>query len=762
MSKGTTTTTKNARVPDASRVYDYLYDPNYTVSSQRDHTRTMIKAATKPDMWMQVPRNVNMFSALNHFPRVDVRLKASDPVPPFVDKTWQGRGSQLYQEMENYSRQTYDPNFMLPKRVFAKDSIEGSTRYRYFRRPIIPYITSVAPEVILAKPSVESTMDSMQSTTESATRTIGTQSMYRESESQTDPYTPEYTVKPGTNHEILTLANCSYNQGLPAGLAEIEMIERARARRAWEASLPPLSEPGAFDQRRRMMEEMELMDWREREEEIERLQSRRLEVLADMLKKREDETEKANNERIERIWQARLKEKQGAMERIEKKRIKGMRHIKRDQQVDTYLSLGGGIGRRSTKNKSSRRCIISDYANHSSFVWAPTMRNGVFQDKDAARYKYDTDDLNSFEKLVELEQSLPQFVLKPQVRAPVPGAKKAKTPKERRERVIQAQLAQMELALKAKRNTDPVPEKPLKYCIRIEKPPVRPKTPSVPDPAVNDERRTQAIVLLQRLIRGRAVQNNVFNGKERRLELIAEIRSTHILQESKDVPIEDIVTARAHTIKEMQQKKESEGNARADLEAVKSELRGKAVGDTLSFLSKELVRLQEQRRISAMVALAERQRRMREAEESGRREEEVKRRTEQDEIFRQVMKVHQGTVETYLERILMDSLERTTDEEARSYINDQAGSINKVITEMDKVQTPEKVVTDLVHAFLLPEVEKQTLRQKVTYDQHKFLMASHLALKEGVNKADVKLAAEAEDADRLRTLQEKKEIEEAE
>ena len=45
------------------------------------------------------------------------------------------------------------------------------------------------------------------------------------------------------------------------------------------------------------------------------------------------------------------------------------------------------------------------------------------------------------------------------------------------------------------------------------------------------------------------------------------------------------------------------------------------VGQTLDFLSKELVRLQEERRLHAFALLAERQRRAREAEESQRRDE---------------------------------------------------------------------------------------------------------------------------------------------
>ena len=42
----------------------------------------------------------------------------------------------------------------------------------------------------------------------------------------------------------------SVGHGLPAGLAEVEIIERARAKRAWEATLPPLSDMSQIEKRR--------------------------------------------------------------------------------------------------------------------------------------------------------------------------------------------------------------------------------------------------------------------------------------------------------------------------------------------------------------------------------------------------------------------------------------------------------------------------------------------------------------------------------
>ena len=66
---------------------------------------------------------------------------------------------------------------------------------------------------------------------------------------------------------------------------------------------------------------------------------------------------------------------------------------------------------------------------------------------------------------------------------------------------------------------------------------------------------------------------------------------------------------------------------------------GREVGQQLDYLNQELVRFKEERRIHAMVMLAERQRSMREAEEKGKREEEEKRRATQDEMYRQIVQV---------------------------------------------------------------------------------------------------------------------------
>lgn len=133
--------------------------------------------------------------------------------------------------------------------------------------------------------------------------TVGVQTDYRESEAQTDPYSPDYVVQPGaTPSELLHLAALTWGRsihtsqgliganhsgfpllipitfiicgpigsGLPVGLREIEMIQRAHAKQAWKATLPPLDDLNQLDKRRKMMEEMEVQEWAFREAEIQK------------------------------------------------------------------------------------------------------------------------------------------------------------------------------------------------------------------------------------------------------------------------------------------------------------------------------------------------------------------------------------------------------------------------------------------------------------------------------------------------------------
>ncbi len=124
----------------------------------------------------------------------------------------------------------------------------------------------------------------------------------------------------------------------------------------------------------------------------------------------------------------------------------------------------------------------------------------------------------------------------------------------------------------------------------------------------------------------------MYEGKQENLVLIYEVTSTHALQTCDQTHTK----LQKQKVLALQRQRHVTKERDEMIDQVLQELEGEAVSDMLDFLSKELIRLQEERRIHAFAMLAERQRRMREAEESGLRQVEERRRREEDEIFKQV------------------------------------------------------------------------------------------------------------------------------
>lgn len=60
--------------------------------------------------------------------------------------------------------------------------------------------------------------------------------------------------------------------GLPAGVAEVEMIERLRNRRSWSETLPPSGDRCYGERRIRLIESIERQEWVVREQEISQIQ----------------------------------------------------------------------------------------------------------------------------------------------------------------------------------------------------------------------------------------------------------------------------------------------------------------------------------------------------------------------------------------------------------------------------------------------------------------------------------------------------------
>ncbi|XP_029876852.1 cilia- and flagella-associated protein 91 isoform X4 [Aquila chrysaetos chrysaetos] len=663
------------------RTCDCPYDPLYTLSSEKDHSKSNVHIQLVGDKVVKAPMLRSMFSSLIHFPGHNLCLEGKDPVPPFIDRRWRGRAQQRLEALQKLA--AAQSSLQIPQIVYEDPEVSGRNRYKYFARPLIPSNKLLPLNVAYAMAKTEPYVHS--ATRDSKVfgpklRTLGTQTDYRDGETQTDPYSPEYVVPSGSVPELLTLATLTWGRGLPAGLAEVEMIERAREKRAWEATLPTMDSTSQITKRRKMMDDMERKEWAFREQEIEKLQEVRLEVLKKLLQRREKNQNELDAKRLDDHWQNHQKAKEEKIKKI---------------QHDCALMLRKLIAKRkNVMGKLERRDIIKEYTDFASQTYAPLSRIGYFPDNHSECYVVKNFYLNTFAGLCELEASLPDSFTQAKIKAPKPKYTTTKTGFIKRSARLEVELAQVHQALLERKNKIKEPKKPLRFLEKVEKPVPRPPTPIMENPSIEEEETELAVICLQKLLRGRAIQNMLSSMEN------------HLAREE-----------------------------------------GRALANIFDFLSKELVRLQEERKIHAFVMLAERQRRMREAEESGRRQVEERRRQEEDEIFRQVVKVHQSTIDSYLEDIILSSMEDTAEEQAREEIQRMAVEINDIAYEMESRRTrlqSEEIVAELVYDFLIPEAEKMFIREKVRQSQRKHIYAAHQIIHGGTERVLADLALHQE------------------
>ncbi|ORZ37970.1 solute carrier, TRAMD3 or PAT1-domain-containing protein [Catenaria anguillulae PL171] len=756
----------------ASRPQDYLYDPLYTVSCYNDHVKAWSSAQNVRAVIL--PNYDNMFSQVATHPphSVEIRVSRVDP----------NLGHNRYVPL--------DPN----------PQVTGTNRFKYFRRPLIPYTENPGGQLVYVKQQQHADTVGLASTAvtpgtaadaAAATATgftgspgkpvsVGVQTMYRESGAQTDPYSPEYilaSTSTSTRPEILALAHLKHGQGLPAGLQEVEMIERARAKREWEKTLPAVTDDASFQRRLRMMEAMELSEWAEREKEIKRLQDRRLAVLAAALDKRNRENESQAAAKMHAIWQRKLAEKDALRAKMDVRRVKELRKLQEK--------------RKQVEGRLKKRDIIAEYASVTSDVYLPKMRKGIpthtqsvmervlakrptavalagqMQGGSSSAAFMDSVSGNSsalasakatpgitraaqpavpLPALEHLESLFPASVTHASLAPPMLGSH-MQTPASRKEAAMLAQLNAMDSKLREMKQRESQSQILLasgenrpRFLRPVPKPVERVPTPCTDAPDADEDARHQIALVIQRWLRGRRVQDEMLVGKSRRAHLIEELRL--------ELQAEKIRLAAEEDQRRLRGPAALVGPPIATLadqvaSTFEDTIQADFVGQQLDFLDREIKRLQDQQSLAAMAALAERARRMREAQEAGNRQRELAMRYEEDRKFRAIMQIHQGTVDSFLEEVVASSTQQAADMRARMRVRsaiDRAKGRVHDLTPWDKEKKeaasrddagqlpPETLVANLVSSFLFPETERRLVREQVAQAQQRYLLAAHRAV----------------------------------
>ncbi|XP_026471660.1 cilia- and flagella-associated protein 91-like [Ctenocephalides felis] len=261
------------------------------------------------------------------------------------------------------------------------------------------------------------------------------------------------------------------------------------------------------------------------------------------------------------------------------------------------------------------------------------------------------------------------------------------------------------------------------YCIdlltKIVKPPHVACTPEVTRISDEDENEYQAIILLQKLLKGRAIHGFMFNGRATAMETITELRSTHNPLLSR-VPSRRIVGKQKRF-----QLGYLQGVSKIRQPALFVE--ASSLGQMVDLLHKEVLRLEDEQSTYALRMLAKRMRWLREAREAGQRQKEESRRSEADFIYRMDnVKIHQDIIDLYLNDIIVDGIDKLSAQEAKDYVTHLALKLDEteregLSSDLDDIT----MITECVHQFIAPEIEKQLIRDQLKQRQSKHIAVAH-------------------------------------
>lgn len=471
----------------------------------------------------------------------------------------------------------------------------------------------------------------------------------RENDAQTDPFTPDFVFEAGKNPQVYALRELKWGEGLPARQAEIEMIDRINRRREVEAAIPRGNDDASVKQRLHALEGLEKAEWAEREAHIQMLQEERLEKIQIALAKREQKREEQTRERVEKFKAAKLGNVEGQLHKLQDTRFNEARRLVRSHANPTM--------------EASKKDVITNHASYGPPAEAVKTSSALRTtnpgkvERVTANYDVRPTLLSFAEGIQELErtkcvklETLPEKLLT----APQNKAVESLSTKYRRREANQV-LQHLDYAQEliderktVKKDATESVQELYRATPRLE----RPDTPTLALEGDDEEEKEEAIELLQRLIRGRAIQNDFFEGKERCHGLIEELQAAS-----------SAATSEPTWLPQQQQERLAERQEQA-VDRVIAEAQSDIIFATVDYLHKELLRLQEQAKVDALRRQAEVARSEREKVETQRRQAERDRRAEAERVHDTVLRAIESTSTTFLDQLLRNTAHITAQRQA--------------------------------------------------------------------------------------------------
>ena len=541
------------------------------------------------------------------------------------------------------------------------------------------------------------------------TRSIGCQTLMRESEAQTIPAPFGELKQDNAFHEIFELKDFHYGNGLPVEMHDIELIAKAREKRAFNDALPPLSDEANFNLRNKLTNEQETREWRQKEREIEEINEKRLLTLQQLLENREKQFETKRLEKIDRLKEKKDEEVEAAIIKSRKRRVKIIRNI--SKMKDKFVN-----------NNNRKRDIILDYASFGSKVYAPLTRDGHNPDRHPFKFELNSYSLNTYDGLSEIESEV----------CSTQNTSMASITKPKMEKQYSNSLSKLEkVHIKAikdafgsiqKQETKKVEEENLRKIREAEEERARQERNKVPEPIPEKNLILEDVLLFQRLLRGRKEQILMQEGRKNRAELIKELKQADEWKSS-------VATEEEKKLIENYEEKLTNG--------VVDAIQGDNIAKTLDYLSKELIRIKEEQKINAIVMMAENERRKREAEEMGRRQAENILRDRQDIMTKELQEVNQATMDSYINSLFTNTVNKVSKKQVIKEIEIKANKLNKIVDAIENKFVKDDVrIRDLVSSFIIPEIERKKKQDQIELEEKRFIERAKVAINTSLRNAE--------------------------
>lgn len=671
------------------RPQDLVYDPLFVVSGPRDHYKAGIIARMAMAKYQVCPVFSTMFSDLPSYPRKQLVLRQPKDIPSYKEQKMKS---------DHYFKQIHN----------KPHPVQGHDRPKFFSVPVVTYPSEIIPFLhfpVFTLKKIPKDYGEYKDRAAGDKMNVNIQTDYRESEMQTSPWQPDYRLfnnDGSTSPQLLKLDFLKWGSGLPAGKNEVVLIERARMKRAWEKYLPPPTDESTLAKRRDIIDAMERDEWAFREQEIHEIQELRMKLLEEMLNELHRKSKERNYIKLKNIAEIKKTETNAQIQKLRKRTERELRKLE-------FKHLG-------VKSKYHATDVVEEHAHPKSELYAPLMRHG----EHPMRWHQVMDERLKYYKAqfigVEEFNTLPRWIDKATIlkddynTAKLPGTHICM----RETKWTTPVLKKLHEELK---NLHKTTKRRCTLRVRIDKSISEASTPETDELPDMEEDKYQALITLQSVLKGRASQMLIYEGRDKCRELIKELKySTGLLEEQREV-----IGETRKKIKHQQREEAIQRNRIEKLQKSLNKLEGSVVGSLLDFLNKELRRLLDERRAHAICFLNERERNDREAAEAGRRQQELRRRREHDEMFKQMVKVHQDTVDLYLQDIITEGMDFASNDEATSYIQNLTHRIEQnMAAQLERsieVSEQEETIADLVHHFVLPEVQKQMVRDRIKQKQ---------------------------------------------